>query len=253
MTRLFRVCNTGNTPDFYTINSAVVSAPAALVSLHFDTDASSTLTDADREITLGATMTPRLARGQCIGVLATVDTNAGTPGQQFSIRIVARSSVADAVNAGAQDEGTIINLFGNGARISSPASPQLPPVKLVDGHESVITSPGRTLNYTISFRNSGDITARNVVMRDDLPDELEYVAGTLRLGTRNLTDAEAADEGSVTNRRIEVRLAQVAIGEQVEVAFQARVVAGAAQGAGIVNTSVTGAEFFLYVSWTTAI
>lgn len=252
--RLFRVCNTGNTSDFYTINSADVSAPAALVSLHFDTDASGTITNADREITLGSTMSPRLARGQCIGVLAEIDTNGGQPGQQLSIRIVARSSVADAVNAGAQDAGTIINVFGNGARLSSPADPRLPPVKLVDGRESVVTSPGRTLNYTITFRNSGDITARNVVMRDDLPEGLEYVVGTLRLGSRNITDAEDADEGSFTsaNRRIEVRLAQVAIGEQVEVAFQARVAVGVSQGAGLVNTSVTGAENAPAVSSTTA-
>src|SRR5215207_9950431 len=38
VTRLFRVCNTGNTPDFYTLAAAEVSAPAVLVSLHFDTD-----------------------------------------------------------------------------------------------------------------------------------------------------------------------------------------------------------------------
>ncbi|HYH86025.1 MAG TPA: hypothetical protein VEX60_11275, partial [Pyrinomonadaceae bacterium] len=254
ITRLFRVCNTGNTPDFYTVNSTDVSAPAALVSLHFDADASGTLTSSDREITLGATMSPRLARGQCVGVIATVDTNAGQPGQQLSISIVAHSSVADAVNAGAQDAGTIINVFGNGARISSPADPQLPPVKLVDGRESVTTAPGRTLGYTISFRNSGDISARNVVMRDDLPEGLEYVAGSLRLGTRNLTDADDADEGSFANanRRIEVRLAQVAVGEQVEVAFQARVAVGVAHGAGIVNTSVTGAENAPAVSSTTA-
>src|SRR5919112_420321 len=50
--RLFRVCNTGNTPDFYTIASAETSAPAALVSLHFDTDGSGTLNDGDRPVTL---------------------------------------------------------------------------------------------------------------------------------------------------------------------------------------------------------
>src|SRR5256714_13739297 len=130
--RLFRVCNTGNTPDFYTITSVDVSAPAALVSLHFDTDASGTLTSSDREITLGTTMSPRLARGQCVGVIATLDANAGQAGQQFSVRINALSTVADALNAGAHDTGTIINAFGNGARLSSPADPQLPPLKLVE-------------------------------------------------------------------------------------------------------------------------
>src|ERR671930_149895 len=107
--RPFRVCNTGNTPDFYTIASAEVSAPAALVSLHFDTDASGTVTDADRLVELGTTMSPRLNRGQCVGLLATIDTNSGQQGQQFTARVVARSSVTDALNAGAQDPGTIVN------------------------------------------------------------------------------------------------------------------------------------------------
>ena len=250
--RAFRVCNTGNTPDFYTIVSADSTAPATLVSLHFDSDASGTLTAADREITLNSTMSPRLARGQCVGVLAEVDTNAGTVGQQFSIGIVARSSVADAVNAGAQDTGTIINAYGNGARLSSPADPRLPPVKLVEGREQVTTSPGQTLNYTIAFRNSGDIAARNVRLQDDLPAGLDYVPGTLRLNNRPLTDADDADEGSVTNDRIVVRIAQVQVGETIEVAFQARVGVGIAHGTGIVNTSVTSADNVPAVSSTTA-
>src|SRR5687767_10391377 len=66
VTRLFRVCNTGNTPDFYTIPEASASAPAALVSLHFDSDGSGTLDPADRPVTLDSTMSPRLARAQCV-------------------------------------------------------------------------------------------------------------------------------------------------------------------------------------------
>src|SRR5213082_424790 len=172
VTRLFRVCNTGNTPDLYTITSVDVTAPATLVSLHFDTDASGTLTDSDREITLGATMSPRLARGQCVGVIATLDTNAGAQGQQFSVRINALSTVTDALNAGAQDAGTIVNVFGNGARLSSSADPRLPPLKLVEGKDHITTAPGQALNYTISFRNSGDIPARSVRLQDDLPEGL---------------------------------------------------------------------------------
>src|SRR5436305_2735290 len=158
--RPFRVCNTGNTPDFYTIASAEVSAPASLVSLHFDADASGTVTDSDRAVVVGTTMSPRLARGQCVGLLATVDTNQGTQGQQFTIRVVARSSVADAPNAGEQDSGTVVNVYGKGARLSSPDNPALPPAKLVEGHERVTGSAGQALNYTVSFRNSGDVPAR---------------------------------------------------------------------------------------------
>ncbi|MDX6484382.1 MAG: trimeric autotransporter adhesin, partial [Gaiellaceae bacterium] len=252
VTRLFRVCNTGNTPDFYTIASAEVSAPAALVSLHFDLDGSGTLDSNDRPITLDSTMSPRLARGQCVGVLAVVDVNAGRVGEQFTIRIVARSSVADALNAGAQDVGTIVNAYGNGARLTAPSDPSLPPVKLVEGHESITTSPGQGLNYTITFRNSGDTLARNVVLRDDLPEGLEYIAGSLRLSGRALSDAADADEGSVVGRRVEIHVAQFTIGELLEVALQARVTQAVPHGTGIVNTAVVAADNAPSVSSTSA-
>jgi uncharacterized repeat protein (TIGR01451 family) len=241
-TRLFRVCNTGNTPDFYTITSAGVTTPAALVSLHFDNDASGTLTPTDREIVVGTTMSPRLNVGQCVGVVAEVDSNAGRAGDRFQIHINARSAVTEAVNAGVEDAGTIINTYGNGARFSAPADPTLPPVKLVEGHDRTTAAPGQPLDYTISFRNSGDVSARAVVLRDDLPAGLEYVPNTLRLNGRALTDADDSDEGSFGGVRVEVRLAQVAVGDAVEVAFRARVAGQIAQGTGVVNTANIGAS-----------
>ena len=250
--RLFRVCNTGNTADFYTITSAEVSAPAALVSLHYDSDGSGALSDGDRPVTLDSTMSPRLARAQCVGVLAVIDTNGGRVGELLTARIVARSSVTGSVNAGAQDSGTIINAYGNGARLTSPADPALPPVKLVEGREQVTTSPGQVLSYTISFRNSGDTPARNVRLQDDLPEGLDYVPGTLRLGARALSDAPDADEGSVAGRRLEIRLAQVAPGEVVEGGFQARPAGGVAHGQGLVNTLVASADNAPAVSSTAA-
>ena len=252
VTRLFRVCNTGNTPDFYTITSAEASAPAALVSLHFDSDSTGTLTSSDREIVVGTTMSPRVTVGQCLVVIAEVDTNGGHAGDRFQIHINARSSVTDAINAGVEDVGTIVNVYGNGARFSSPADPALPPVKLVDGHDRITTAPGQPLDYTIAFRNSGDVPARGIVLRDELPDGLEYVTGTLRLDGRALTDTSDADEGSFAGRRLEVRVAQVAVGELVEVAFRARVAASVAHGSGIVNTAVVGAENVSAASSTSA-
>ncbi len=252
VTRLFRVCNTGNTPDFFTIASAEVSAPAALVSLHFDVDGSGALDANDRPVTLDSTMSPRLARGQCVGVLAVVDVGTGRVGEQLTIRIVARSSVADALNAGAQDSGTIVNAYGNGARLTSPTDPSLPPVKLVEGKPSAKTSPGQALNYTITFRNSGDAVARNAVLRDDLPAGLSYVPNTLRLGGRTLTDAEDNDEGSVVGRSIQLRVAQFAVGEVLEVAFQARVSSGVANGSGIINRAAVAADNAPSVSSTSA-
>ena len=240
--RLFRVCNTGNTPDFYTLTAAEATAPAALVSLHFDTDGSGTLNDSDRPVTLNQTMSPRLARGGCVGVVATLDTNAGQAGQQFSVRITARSNVLEAVGGGAQDVGTIVNVFGNGARLTSPDEPTLPPVKLVEGRERLTASTGQTLNYLISFRNSGDIDARGVVLRDELPEGLDYVAGTLKLEGQPLTDAEDADQGLARDRRLEVRFARVGVGEAARVSFQARVGGNIPPGTGIVNVAFLTAD-----------
>ena len=242
VTRLFRICNTGNTPDLYAITRGEVTAPATLQTLHFDADADGALTDADRIIQLGSTLSPRLARGECAGVLATFDTNASQPGSLINISITARSSVLGTVNGAVEDAGTIINTVGNGARLTSPDDPRLPPVKLVEGRASVTAAPGQLLNYTISFRNSGDVVARRLVLRDDIPAELDYVAGSLRLGEKVLTDAADADEGVYRDRFFEVAVAELKVGQIVRVSFQARVTTRVAPGRGVVNMAVVRAE-----------
>ena len=240
--RLFRVCNAGNTPDFYTVTRAEVSAPATLAGLFYDTDASGTHTDGDRPASVGTGLSPRLARGACVGLLAVVETNTTAAGSRLVIGVTARSNVQGGANGVAEDDGTIINAVGNGALFSSPDDARLPPVKQVEGRERVNAAPGQALTYTVAFRNSGDIAARNAVLRDELPEGIEYVAGSLRLNNRNLTDARDTDEGHVEGRRIEIRWASVAVGELAQVVFQARVRAGLAAGAGLVNTATVTAE-----------
>ncbi len=242
VTRLFTICNTGNTPDFYTVTSAEASAPATISALYYDTDGSGTLTDADHAIQLGVTMSSRLARGGCTAVIAVIETGAGEAGSRLSVNLAARSNVVGSVGSTATDAGTIINLYGNGARLTSPDDPHLPPSKLVEGKERMTAAVGQTLNYTINFRNSGDIRARNVRLSDTLPDGLEYVSGSLRLANRVLTDAEDADEGRFNAGRIELHLAEVDIDTLVQLSFQARVTSRVAPGTGLVNTAVVLAE-----------
>jgi uncharacterized repeat protein (TIGR01451 family) len=245
VTRLFRVCNFGNTPDLYTITRAEVTAPATLFALHFDTDSSNTLTDADAPITLNSTMSPRLAPRACVGVLAVVDVNASAPQTQLVIRLTARSNVSVTVNGTVEDTGTIINLVGERARLTDPDSPALPPSKLVNNEERVTTAPGQTLDYAISFRNHGSVAARRILVADELPAGLQYVPGSLRLGGRALTDAADADEGQATTlRRFEVRIAEVQPGEVVTINFRALVTGEIAPGAGAVNTATLSGENF---------
>lgn len=238
VTRLFRICNTGNTPDLYTITRAEVNAPATLVSLSFDTDASGTLTDADSIIQVGQSLSPRVRQGTCTGVLAVIDTNDSAPQSRLTIRLTARSNVLAAANGRGEDSGTIINVIGEGSQLSSPDNPSLPPSKTVNGTGQAIVTPGNPFTYTIAFRNHGDVAARAVVVTDELPAGIEYAPGTLRLDERALTDAVDADEGKLKEGRVEVMLAEVEPGQLVKISFRAIIKTGVTAGVGLVNRAV---------------
>ncbi|HYE65643.1 MAG TPA: hypothetical protein VD966_08670 [Pyrinomonadaceae bacterium] len=254
ITRLFRICNTGNTPDLYTITRAETDAPARILNLYFDTDASGTVTDADAPVDVGVSMSPRVLPGACTGVLAVVETNDSAPQSLISIRLTARSNVVDAVNGRPEDNGTIIITVGNGPRLTSPDNPSLPPVKLVNGGSQAVVSLGVPFTYTITFRNNGDTPARGVIISDELVAELEYVANSLRLDERSLSDAEDADEGSVLDRRLVIQLSDVAPDQIVRISFKARLIGHAPAGVGIINVAaLTGLNIPPATSSTTVV
>ena len=243
LVRLFRICNTGNTPDLYTVTRAAATAPAAVTSLYFDNDASGTVTNGDTPVSVGATLSQRVAPGTCLGVLAVIEMNDFAANSLLTITLTARSNVTSGPGGLAEDDGTIINAVGTGARLTAPTDTELPPVKLVDAQERVTAAPGQALTYTISFRNSGDVPARNVLVGDELPAGLVYVPGTLRLDARALTDQVDADEGFARPpRQVEVRLAEVAPGRVVNVTFQARVTGEIPAGTGAINRALVSAD-----------
>jgi uncharacterized repeat protein (TIGR01451 family) len=240
--RVFRVCNPGNTPDIYTVTRAAASAPAEIVSLHFDLDGDNLLSDGDSTITVGSNLSPRLAPRACINVLAVVDTHNITTGSALLLNLTARSNLMMSANQAATDDGTIINNIGTGARLTHPTDPTLRPLKLVEDHERTVAHAGQPLNYTISFRNNGDVPARNVTVVDELPATLLYVSNSLRMGERQLSDADDADEARVVGSRIEFKLSQtLQPGEAVKLSFQATVAGGVMGGAGIINTATVSA------------
>jgi hypothetical protein len=145
VTKLFRICNIGNGPDSFAIPRFDISAPATLISLHFDIDGSGTLTDGDTPITIGSTATPTLTRGECLGVIAVVDTGASTPETNLTINLTARSQLDNSASGTAQDDGTIIIAVGNRPRFTSPDNPALQPRKMVDGQQSKVTGSGQSL------------------------------------------------------------------------------------------------------------
>ncbi len=242
VTRLFRVCNTGNNPDTFTLTHAAVTAPATLNALYFDNDGSGTLNAGDAQITLNETSSPQLAPAGCIGVLAVIDTNDVAAQSTITINITARSNAANAVNGRSEDTGTIINVVGQGPRFTDPGNPNLPPSKLVNGLSQLVTSPGTQFTYTIAFRNNGDTAARNVLVTDALPAGIDFMAGSLQLDDRSLSDALDGDEGSVQNNVVAVRLARVNPGEVHRITLRARLSGSVAAGTGLVNNANVTAD-----------
>ena len=238
ITRLFRICNTGNIANSYTIVNADVSSPATLVSLYFDTDADGTLTSGDALIAISATLSQSVAPGACLGVLAVVDTNDAPPDSLLRIHLTAHSNATGAANGNAEDDGTIINSVGRGPHFSNPANPTLPPLKDVNGSSQAVVTRGNPFTYAIAFRNGGDVTARNVVATDDLTAGVEYVPGSLHLeynGIKELTDAQDSDEGFVRAQHIEVRLPAVAPDQVVRFTFRAQLTSDAPGASGLIN------------------
>lgn len=236
ITRQFRVCNTSNNADSYVLTRASVTSPAELVALYYDVDADGAISGNDVLITLNQTQSPVIEVGKCIGVLARVETKNISTDERLNINITARSNMADAANGVAEDNGTIINAVGRSAVLTDPDNPSLSPSKLVENKSTYVAAKNQPLKYVISFRNSGEVAAQNVVVTDELPEGLQYIPNTLQLNGRNLTDAADADEGSVADSRITVRLANLlAPGQIVRVGFQAKVTVNLPPAAGIVN------------------
>jgi uncharacterized repeat protein (TIGR01451 family) len=239
ITRVFRVCNLGNVADSYSLTQATITPPAKISALYWDVDHSGTLTTADTLITLNSTFSPLLSPGECLGILAVIDPGAIKLDEIITIGITGKSKTDETKT----DPGTIINKGGEATKVSDPANPTLPPVKYVENKDHVTSTAGAVLNYSINFRNSGLTPAINVLLSDDLPSELDYVPGTLKLGNTALTDVIDGDAGQIINgRRLEFKVASVAVNEVVRATFQARLNSNTKPGVGVINTATVAGD-----------
>jgi len=241
ITRLFRICNTGNASDSYTITNATVNSPASIVNLYFDIDSSGTLTAADILTNVNGPVSPQVSPGTCLGVLVTVDVNDSTHGTRLTISLTAQSNI-NGVNGRLSDEGTIINSVGAAPRLTSPSDSSLPPEKSVNGSSLAVVALGNSFTYTIALRNSGEAPALNVVITDELQPQIQYIPGSLTLDNRSITDADDGDEGTVTGQRIVLRLSTVTPGQIVRVTFRAQLVEGTPAGVGVANVALVSGQ-----------
>jgi uncharacterized repeat protein (TIGR01451 family) len=252
ITKVFRLCNTGNIAESFILKSADVNAPAALVGFYFDLDDNGIVSSGDTPVIVGTTVSPSFYSDRCLGVLAVVDTNDTATGSLVTMHLSAVVAGQHGGGTAAEDEGTIISLIGTGPIFSSPSNPQQRPLMLVDGKDRITATPGQTLTYSLSFTNSGDAPGRNVVVVDQLPINLEYIPDSLVVNTTapapanstGLSVLKASNSAAiqVVNGRIEVRLTEVEPGQTVEIRFRARFSAHAIGGTGTINNAMISAD-----------
>jgi uncharacterized repeat protein (TIGR01451 family) len=82
--------------------------------------------------------------------------------------------------------------------------------------------PGTTLTYTVAVTNSGTGNATNVVIKDAVPSNTHYVAGSMQIGGAGQTDASDSptDQSSCDGSSAIFGVGTVATGVTVTVRFQ---------------------------------
>jgi uncharacterized repeat protein (TIGR01451 family) len=238
VTRLFNVCNTGNTADTFTLTRIDLTAPATPSALYFDIDGSGTLGDGDALIRLNESASPQLSPAGCIGVLAVIETNDVPPQSTLTIALVARSNSPDAVNGRGEDTGMIINFVGTGPRLTDPDNPNLPPVSLINGKSEAVIAIGATITTSIAFKNNGDTAARNVVVTQELSPGIDYVPDSSQITDSKFATANSSAQSSEAGRSVVVRLPRVDPGEVVRLSFRLRISGPFPDGSGIVSGAV---------------
>ena len=242
VTRIFRVCNTGNNADTFKLIRADVTAPATLSSLYFDNDSSGTLTDGDALAQLNESVSPQLPPGGCLGVLAVIDTNDTAAQSQLTINLVARSNTLNAVNGRGEDAGMIINTVGIGPRLTDPDNANLPPVNLINGKGQAVIDVGATITVSIAFKNSGDTAARGVVITQALPSGVEYVPDSLQTPELKVSAKDNGAQPSALSNNVVIRLPRIETGEVIHLSFRLRITGKFSSGSGLVSGAVITAD-----------
>jgi len=87
---------------------------------------------------------------------------------------------------------------------------------------------GDEVGYTVGVRNEGGSAADTVVLGDAVPAGSEYVAESLLVNGKPVTDATDGDDGEFTGSAVTARLGRLEGGDAVQVSFRVRVTAESA-------------------------
>lgn len=159
--------------------------------------------------------------------------------------LIANSATSATVDVATYGEAVYVGLISTRIDLTAPKFPSIKSVTNLDGNEPA--QPGDTLRYEMVFNNVGDDPADNFVVSDPIPAGTTYVAGSLEIDNRRVTDTAADDTGEFDSStgRIVARLgrgASATVAGRIDVNATATVtfdvkVAEAARGTTVTNAA----------------
>lgn len=236
----FRVTNTGNGPESFTLaaSPAVAGNPfdAVVQTIAIDSNANGSY-DAGIDQTLASgAATPALSPDSSLTafVIVTLPADAAD-GETSQLRLTASATTgtgaAGTVFAGQGKDGgdAVVGTSGavsgaNGQLGATLASVSLTKTaRIRDPFGGTDAVPGAVVTYTLTAAISGSGGVRDLRITDPVPAGTTYRAGTLRLDGAVLSDAADADAGTAQGGNIAVTVATAASGSSHTVTFDVQI------------------------------
>jgi uncharacterized repeat protein (TIGR01451 family) len=167
LVRTFVLTNTSNIADAYVV-TATACAPATLTSATYPGPTGPVA------IVLGQTVLPTIQPGGTIAVTVTCATTGLAPSTTIPVVLTARTTAPGTVNGIQTASGKQYGYAVPPPSLTGVGGPATSISKTVGstsgaGSAAVAVAPGASTVYTISFMNSGNAPATNVVMSDTFP------------------------------------------------------------------------------------
>ena len=239
----FALTNANNGAEAFSLATTLTAtagtaAPGVVRALAVDTDGDGRY-DPAHDATLPTAITPVLAPGETLTLFAILslpdgDTGGGDGAGSGALQMTARALTGSGSRGDAypgQGDGggdAVVGATGATATIVVPiarataAGPSLSKsqsVRATDGSANPVRDA--VITYTLDARFVGGLRAARV--DDPLPAGTAYVAGSLLLDGRPLSDAADGDAGRVDGRTVSVALADIAAGATHSIQFKVRI------------------------------
>lgn len=189
----FTVHNTGNISDTFNVTETGTSLDW---TLYIDVDKDGKLSAGDIAVTNPITLQP----DQTMNLIAVVTVPAGTAnGTTDTLTVTATSTTNGATTDSAQITTTV----------------QAPVISLTKAVSAAQALPGDTLTYTLTIKNNGAGTAKDLVVTDPVPANTTYKPGSLKVNGATVADPSGTPVTTVT-----VSHASLAAGATLTIEFQ---------------------------------